>query len=36
VTFGDLDGRPSLRETDFFGELEKLWATSLWEVHVTL
>ncbi|MGA8207328.1 MAG: hypothetical protein WB801_05095 [Candidatus Dormiibacterota bacterium] len=36
VTFGDLDGRPSLRGTDFFGELEKLWATRLCEVHVTL
>lgn len=36
VTFGDLDGRPSLRQTGFFGELEKLWATPLWEVHVTL
>lgn len=36
VTFGDLDGRPSLRGTDFFVELEKLWATPLCEVHVTL
>jgi len=36
VTFGDLDGRPSLRGTDFFEELEKLWSTPLWEAHVTL
>jgi hypothetical protein len=36
VTFGDLDGRPSLRETEFFAKLQKLWATPLWEVLVTL
>jgi hypothetical protein len=36
VTFGDLDGRPSLRETAFFENLQKLWATPVWEVHVTL
>jgi len=36
VTFGDLDGRPSLRGTAFFAELEKLWATPLCEVYVTL
>ncbi|MFZ0168575.1 MAG: hypothetical protein WAL64_04015 [Candidatus Dormiibacterota bacterium] len=36
VTFGDLDGRPSLRGTAFFVELEKLWATPLCEAYVTL
>jgi hypothetical protein len=36
LTFGDLDGRPSLRGTEFFAQLEKLWATLLCEVHVTL
>ena len=36
LTFGDLDGRPSLRDTPFFTELEKLWATPVHEVHVTL
>jgi hypothetical protein len=36
LTFGALDGRPSLRATEFFGQLERLWATALDEVHVTL
>ncbi|HUY57759.1 MAG TPA: zinc ribbon domain-containing protein [Candidatus Micrarchaeaceae archaeon] len=36
LTFGDLDGRPSLRESEFFGRLQGLWRTSLTEVHVTL
>lgn len=36
LTFGDLEGRPSLRGSEFFGQLESLWATSLSETHVTL
>lgn len=36
LTLGDLDGRPSLRDTPFFAELERCWATSVREVHVTL
>jgi hypothetical protein len=36
LTFGDLEGRPSLRGSGFFGQLEELWGTSLCEVYVTL
>lgn len=36
LTFGDLEGRPSLRTSDFFSRLESLWQTPLTEVYVTL
>jgi hypothetical protein len=36
LTFGDLQGRPSLRGSDFFGQLERLWANAVAEVYVTL
>lgn len=36
LTFGDLQGRPSLRHSPFFDQLQRLWGTPLTEVHVTL
>ncbi len=36
VTFGDLEGRPSLGKSDFPSRLEEVWRTSVMEVHVTL
>ncbi|HVC38708.1 MAG TPA: hypothetical protein VNH20_01880 [Candidatus Dormibacteraeota bacterium] len=36
LTFGDLDGRPTLAGSDFLDRLEQLWATPIDEVHVTL
>jgi len=36
VTFGDLNGRPSLHTCGFPERLEELWETSVIEVHVTL
>lgn len=36
LTFGDLEGRPSLRNSDFFSQLESLWGTAILEAHVTL
>ncbi|MGA7173434.1 MAG: hypothetical protein WCB86_05370 [Candidatus Dormiibacterota bacterium] len=36
LTFGDLEGRPTLRASEFFGQLERLWGTVVVEVHVTL
>jgi hypothetical protein len=36
ITFGDLEGRPSLRPLPVFAELEGAAGTPLREVHVTL
>lgn len=36
ITFGDLEGRPSLRSAAVFRELEETLGTGLREVHVTL
>ncbi|HUY09069.1 MAG TPA: hypothetical protein VMW80_06420 [Candidatus Dormibacteraeota bacterium] len=36
LTFGDIEGRPTLRASDFFGQLERLWGAVLVEAHVTL
>ena len=36
ITFGDLEGRPSLRSEPVFGALEELLGTALREAHVTL
>jgi hypothetical protein len=36
LTFGDLEGRPTLRASELFGQLERLWGTVLIEAHVTL
>ncbi|HEY6538971.1 MAG TPA: hypothetical protein VI138_08055 [Candidatus Dormibacteraeota bacterium] len=36
VTFGGLEGRPSLARTDFFRHLEQTWGVGVAEAHVTL
>ena len=36
ITFGDLDGRPSIAETPLMRRLTAAWSTPLREVHVTL
>ncbi len=36
ITFGDLEGRPSLRSRPVYWELEEALGTALREVHVTL
>jgi hypothetical protein len=36
ITFGDLEGRPSLRALPVFAQLEAAASTALQEVHVTL
>ncbi|MGH7643678.1 MAG: hypothetical protein ACRENX_11850 [Candidatus Dormibacteria bacterium] len=36
LTFGDLEDRPSLRSSAFFGQLKSLWGTPIVEAHVTL
>lgn len=36
LTFGDLDGRPSLGGTAFLRELEGVWGGQIREAHVTL
>ncbi|MGC1183747.1 MAG: hypothetical protein WBA31_01165 [Candidatus Dormiibacterota bacterium] len=36
VTFGDLEGRPSLRKSGVTDQLAEVWRTTVIEVHVTL
>lgn len=36
LTFGDLEGRPSLRDSELVRRLEAVWGTAIVEAHVTL